>query len=104
VAVALKGIGNGTSYESNCYAHTDSVFATGVVARWLNGGNGTAEASGSVWGQTLGSDRYPVFRNEKNSVYQLTLINGDTTKKYVNSGKLNLPAICADRRCGQRLV
>jgi uncharacterized repeat protein (TIGR02543 family) len=93
VAVALKGIGNGTSYESNCYAHTDSVFATGVVARWLNGGNGTAEASGSVWGQTLGSDRYPVFRNEKNSVYQLTLINGDTTKKYVNSGKLNLPAI-----------
>jgi uncharacterized repeat protein (TIGR02543 family) len=93
VAVALKGIGNGTSYESNCYAHTDSVFATGVVARWLNGGNGTAEASGSGWGQTLGSDKYPVFKNEKNGVYQLTLINGDTTKKYLNSGKLNLPVI-----------
>jgi uncharacterized repeat protein (TIGR02543 family) len=93
VAVALKGIGNGTSYESNCYAHTDSVFATGVVARWLNGGNGTAEASGSVWGQTIGSDSYPVFKNEKNGVYQLTLINGDTTKNYVNSGKLNLPVL-----------
>jgi uncharacterized repeat protein (TIGR02543 family) len=93
VAVALKGIGSGTSYESNCYAHTDSVFATGVVARWLNGGNGTAEASGSVWGQTLGSDKYPVFKNEKNVVYQLTLINDDTTKRYVNSGKLNLPAV-----------
>ena len=64
VVVALKGMANGTSYESNCYAHTDSVFATGVVARWLNGETARPKQVARL-GPDLGSDKYPVFKNEK---------------------------------------
>jgi hypothetical protein len=93
VTIALKGIGDSTIYDNiygNNLPHTDSVFATGMVAWLLNGGD-TAKAVNSAWGQTIGSDLYPVFRNEKNGVYRLTLINGDTTHKYQNSGKTSLP-------------
>ena len=52
-----------------------------------------SEQEGQVWGQTIGTDEYPVWQTEGNKVYKLTLQNGEEANAlYANSGNFTLPA------------
>ena len=67
---------------------TADEFASGEVAWLLQG-----EQEGQVWGQTIGTDEYPVWQTEGNKVYKLTLQNGEEANAlYANSGNFTLPA------------
>ena len=66
---------------------TADEFASGEVAWLLQG-----EQEGQVWGQTIGTDEYPVWQTEGNKVYKLTLQNGEEANAlYANSGNFTLP-------------
>jgi hypothetical protein len=86
-ATTLVGVGSGTS-EANTYSRSADVFKSGIVARLLNGGNGTKEQPFSTWGQNFGTDNYPVFMTADNGnvVYAATLYNGGSTgtTAYIN--------------------
>src|SRR5574344_2170001 len=90
-ATALVGSGDGTG-EANPYSKTADEFKSGQIARLLNGGDGTIESATSVWGQTLGTDTYPVLMtaNNANAVYSLII---NKKNNYGNTGKkFTLPA------------
>src|SRR5574344_1139785 len=76
-------------------AKTADELKTGIVARLLNGGDGTTESATSAWGQNLattGGDAYPVMmtENNANAVYCVTV---GTNKYYDNTGKvITIPA------------
>src|SRR5574344_443201 len=77
-------------------AKTADELKTGIVARLLNGGNGTTESATSVWGQNLattGGDAYPVMMTDgnANAVYCASV---NEVKTYCNTGNvITLPAI-----------
>src|SRR5574344_1129359 len=90
-AAALVGSCDGTG-EAHTYSKTADVFKRGQIARLLNGGAGTIESATSVWGQTLGTDTYPVLMtaNNANAVYSLII---NKKNNYGNTGKkFTLPA------------
>src|SRR5574344_1895901 len=83
-ATTLVGVGIGGTYETSTYAHTSDVFKSGIVARLLNGGDGTTENPLSAWGQnlaTIGGDAYPVMMTDgnTNAVYAAKTYNGSST-------------------------
>src|SRR5574344_1069581 len=76
-------------------AKTADELKTGIVARLLNGGNGTTESATSVWGQNLattGGDAYPVITTDgnANAVYCASV---NEVKTCCNTGKvITIPA------------
>src|SRR5574344_1545697 len=91
----LVGVGTGGTYEANTYAKTADELKTGIVARLLNGGNGTTESATSAWGQNLattGGNAYPVMMTDgnANAVYCASV---NDVKTYCNTGKvITIPA------------
>ncbi len=69
--------------------HDATTLASGKVARLLNGGNTTTEASDGAWGQTLLTDATPVLMtaDKSNRVYSMTFKDNNTIiwAKYYNS-------------------
>src|SRR5574344_236572 len=87
----IKGTGTTSEVVSNnTHSMTASDFSSGKTARLLNGGDGTTESATGTWGQTIGTDQYPVFMtdNNVNAVYKAT-ING--TCFYGNKELLRIP-------------
>lgn len=83
---AAGGI-NGNDVAGKAEAKSDIQFACGEVAWLLQ--NGQTE---QVWGQTINTDSYPLWQNENNKVYQLSLQNREETNiLYTNSGIFTLP-------------
>ena len=83
---ATGGI-NGNDVAGQAEAKSDVQFASGEVAWLLQ--NGQTE---QIWGQTIGTDDYPLWQNENNKVYQLSLQDREETNiLYVNSGIFTLP-------------
>lgn len=83
---AAGGI-NGNDIAGKAEAKSDVQFACGEVAWLLQ--NGQTE---QVWGQTINTDSYPLWQNENNKVYQLSLQNREETNiLYANSGIFTLP-------------
>jgi nucleoside-specific outer membrane channel protein Tsx len=83
------GLG-GTSVDAAGFVSiTADSFATGKIARLLNGGNGTSEKAAGVWGQKIGTDAYPVWNGD--TVYGVVA----DAKEYIgNKGTVvALPAI-----------
>jgi hypothetical protein len=78
-ASSLVAVGSGTGTVT---AEDASFFASGTLARLLNGGDGTTQKPNGRWGQKLGSDTYPVISDAK--VCNISL-EGSTD--YHNSGE-----------------
>ena len=83
--------GDGLLTDPLATAKTAQEFASGSVARLLNGGDGTTETPAGAWGQTLGTDNTPTLGGTP--VYCLTL---GTEKYYGNTGAtVAIPAASA---------
>lgn len=78
---------NTTTSDPLAISKTAEDFASGIIARLLNGGNGTIELPAGAWGQTLSTDNTPLPGSK--AVYCLT--TGET-KRYGNTAtELPLP-------------
>lgn len=77
--------------DSNGMIKTADDFASGLVTRLLNGGDGKTERATGTWGQTLGTDIYPVKADkvdgpQTNAVYKVTYTGAFEGNEYVNYG------------------
>ena len=74
--------------ENSIVSATEGQFASGEVTYLLNGSTSTGDL---VWGQTLGTDNYPVFMTENNLVCK-----SPTEETYSNHNQFNEDGFCVN--------